>query len=382
MFAFQVRLCHTKRMPKAYKYRIYLTNGQRRILEQQLEECRWLYNETLATRKNAWEQEQRTVDWYETKRAIPLLKGKRPSLKRVHSQVLQNVTERVDLAFKAFFRRVRAGERDAGFPRFKGKGRYDSITFPQYENGVRLEGDRLILSKVGAVHVVLHRPLEGTPKTVTLRRSRTGKWYACFSCELEAKPLPPTGKVVGVDVGLVAFATLSDGEQIENPRFYRRDEADLKRVQKLKDAAKTAQRWDENRRRKKALAHIHERIANRRSDFTHKQSRKLVARCQVIVFEALAPMEMGKSRGMRKSIRDVAWSQFISMTVSKAVEAGRHVVLVDPRDTSKMCSSCGEMVAKTLSDRTHTCPQCGLVLDRDLNAAINILHRGLQTLRL
>ncbi len=369
-------------MPKAYKYRIYLTNGQRRVLEQQLEECRWLYNETLATRKNAWEQEQRTVDWYETKRAIPLLKGIRPSLKRVHSQVLQNVTERVDLAFKAFFRRVRTGERDAGFPRFKGKGRYDSLTFPQYGNGVRLEGDRLILAKIGAVHVVLHRPLEGTPKTVTLRRSRTGKWYACFSCELEAKPLPPTGKVVGVDVGLVAFATLSDGEQIDNPRFYRRDEADLKRVQKLKDAAKTAQRWDENRRRKKALAHIHERIASRRSDFTHKQSRKLVACYQVIVFEALAPMEMGKSRGMRKSIRDVAWSQFISMTVSKAVEAGRQVVLVNPRDTSKMCSSCGEMVAKTLSDRTHTCPQCGLVLDRDLNAAINILHRGLQTLRL
>ncbi len=382
MFAFQVRLCHTKRMLKAYKYRIYLTNGQRRVLEQQLEECRWLYNETLATRKNAWEQEQRTVDWYETKRAIPLLKGIRPSLKRVHSQVLQNVTERVDLAFKAFFRRVRTGERDAGFPRFKGKGRYDSLTFPQYGNGVRLEGDRLILAKIGAVHVVLHRPLEGTPKTVTLRRSRTGKWYACFSCELEAKPLPPTGKVVGVDVGLVAFATLSDGEQIDNPRFYRRDEADLKRVQKLKDAAKTAQRWDENRRRKKALAHIHERIASRRSDFTHKQSRKLVACYQVIVFEALAPMEMGKSRGMRKSIRDVAWSQFISMTVSKAVEAGRQVVLVNPRDTSKMCSSCGEMVAKTLSDRTHTCPQCGLVLDRDLNAAINILHRGLQTLRL
>jgi transposase len=109
-------------MPKAFKYRIYLANGQRRILEQQLEECRWLYNETLATRKNAWQQEQRTVDWYETKRALPLLKDTRPSLKLVHSQVLQNVTERVELAFKAFFRRLKAGEAEVGYPRFKGRG--------------------------------------------------------------------------------------------------------------------------------------------------------------------------------------------------------------------------------------------------------------------
>jgi putative transposase len=157
---------------------------------------------------------------------------------------------------------VKAGAPEVGYPRFKGKGRYDSITYPQYGNGVRLEGDRLILSKVGAVQVVLHRPLEGTPKTVTLKRSRTGKWYACFSCQVEAQALPPADAVVGVDVGLAAFATLSTGDETPNPRFYRRDEADLKRVQKLKDAAKNAQRWGENRRRKKALAHIHERIAN------------------------------------------------------------------------------------------------------------------------
>ncbi|KAB8145730.1 IS200/IS605 family element transposase accessory protein TnpB [Chloroflexia bacterium SDU3-3] len=369
-------------MRKAFKYRIYLTNGQRRMLERQLEECRWVYNETLATRKNAWEQEQRNVDWYETKRALPFLKDVRPSLKLVHSQVLQNVTERVELAFKAFFRRLKAGEADVGYPRFKGKGRYDSITYPQYGNGVRLDGDRLILSKVGAVRVVVHRLLEGTPKTVTVSRSPTGKWYACFSCEVEAQSLPVSNEVVGVDVGLASFATLSDGAELANPRFYRRDEADVKRVQKLKDAAKNAQRWDEHRRRKKALAHIHERIANRRSDFAHKRSRELVNCYQVIVFEQLAPMEMGRSRGMRKSILDVAWSQFISMTVAKAEEAGRRVVLVNPRNTSKRCSSCGELVQKALRDRTHTCPQCGLVMGRDHNAALNILHRGLQILQL
>jgi putative transposase len=229
----------------------------------------------------------------------------------------------------------------------------------------------------------MHRPVEGTPKTVTLTRSCTGKWFACFSCETEAELLPPTGEVVGVDVGLHSFATLSNGEPpIPNPRFYRRDEADLKRVQQRKDAAKNAQNWPEHAKQKGILARIHERIANRRSDFANKESRKLVNAYQVIVFEDLAPMEMGRSRGMRKSILDVAWTQFIQMTVSKAAEAGRRVILVDPRKTTQMCSSCGEMVPKALSVRIHACPVCGLVMDRDKNAALNILQRGLLSLRL
>ena len=368
-------------MRKAFKYRIYLTGGQRRILDQTLEECRRAYNQVLAARRDA-HTEGAPLGLYDTINLLPDWKAERPSLKMVHSQVLQNICQRVHLAFESFFRRVKAGAEAVGFPRWKQFGRYDSITYPQFGNGVRLAGDRLILSKVGAVHVVLHRPVEGTPKTVTLSRSRSGKWYVCFSCETEALPLPPTEQITGVDVGLTSFATLSNGEQIENPRFYRRDEADLKRVQKRKDAAKNAQDWDANRKQKALLAKIHERIANRRSDFAHKHSRALIDRYQVIVFEDLAPQEMGKSRGMRKSIMDVAWTQFISMTIGKAAEAGRTVILVDPRNTSKMCSQCGECVPKTLSDRTHTCQHCGLVLDRDVNAAINVLQRGLQTLRL
>ncbi|HEX9374382.1 MAG TPA: transposase, partial [Roseiflexaceae bacterium] len=338
-------------MRKAFKYRIYLTNGQRRILNTMLEECRWVYNQTLATRRDAYEKGV-SLSWYETKAMLPQWKETRPSLKLVHSQVLQNVTQRVDLAFQAFFRRVKAGADDPGYPRFKQFGRYDSITYPQYGNGVRIEGDRLIVSKIGAVQVVLHRPIKGAPKTVTLTRSATGKWYACLSCETVAHPLEPTEQIVGVDVGLASFATLSNGDQIENPRFYRKDEADLKRVQKRKDAAKNAQHWDENRKQKMLLGKIHERIANRRGDFAHKRSRALVNQYQVIVFEDLAPQEMGTSRGMRKSIMDVAWSQFISLTIGKAAEAGRTVILVNPRNTSKMCSHCGELVEKKLSDRT------------------------------
>ncbi len=373
-------LGYYKAMRKAFKYRIFLTNGQRRILEQQLEESRWVYNELLAERKRAYAERGESLRKYDTLNLLPVWKLTRPSMKLVHSQVLQNIGIRVDLAFQAFFRRVKAGAEAVGFPRFKGFGRYDSITYPQYGNGVRLEGERLILSKVGAVHVVLHRPLEGTPKTVTLTRSRTGTWFACFSCETEAAPLPPTDAVVGVDVGLSSFATLTDGKKIANPRFHRRDEADLKRVQRRKDAAKLAQDWPENAKQKAILARIHARIANRRSDFAHKESRKLVDAYQVIVFEDLAPMELGRSRGMRKSILDVAWTQFIQMTVAKAEAAGRRVILVNPRNTTKRCSSCGELVPKTLRVRVHTCPHCGLVLDRDENAARNILQRGLLSL--
>jgi len=367
---------------KSFKYRLYITKGQRRMLEQQLEVSRWVYNETLAERKRAYEERGESLRLYDTQAMLPVWKLTRPDLKLVHSHVLQNISVRVDLAFQAFFRRVKEGAEAVGFPRFKGFGRYDSITYPQYGNGVRLEGERLILSNVGAVHVVLHRPVEGTPKTVTLTRSRTGTWFACFACETEAAPLPPTGNVVGVDVGLSSFASFSDGQQIANPRFYRRDEADLKRVQRRKDAAKKAQDWTENAKQKGILAKIHARIANRRADFAHKESRKLVDAYQVIVFEDLAPLAMGRSRGMRKSILDVAWSQFIRMTVSKAAEAGRRVILVDPRNTTKLCSSCGELVPKALRVRVHICPHCGLVRDRDANAALNILQRGLQALRL
>ncbi|MDQ2998979.1 MAG: transposase [Chloroflexota bacterium] len=368
-------------MRKTFKYRVYLTNGQRRMLDQQLEECRWVYNQTLAARRDA-HAEGAPLGLYDTQALLPGWKVDRPSLKLVHSMVLQNVQVRVDLAFQAFFQRVKHGAEDVGYPRWKQFGRYDSITYPQYGNGVRLEGERMIVSRIGAVKLVLHRPTLGTPKTVTLSRTATGKWYACLSCETEAHPLEPTAQITGVDVGLLSFATLSNGDQIENPRFYRKDEADLKRVQKRQDAAKNAQNWPENAKQKGVLGKIHERISNRRSDFAHKRSRELVNRYQVIVFEDLAPLEMGKrkGRGMRKSIMDVAWTQFISMTIGKAAEAGRTVILVDPRNTSKMCSQCDELVVKTLRTRTHTCPHCGLVRDRDVNAALNILQRGLQTL--
>jgi len=343
-------------------------------MEQTLEICRWVYNETLAMRKNAWEQEQRSISYYESKRQIPLWKKEHPEFSSVYSQVLQDISMHVDLAFKAFFRRVKAGE-NPGYPRFKGKGRYDSFTYPQY--GFNLNGDRLHLSKIGDVRIVLHRPIEGTIKTLTIRRSSTGKWYACFSVEYDPSPTPQKEMTVGIDVGLESFATLSNGEKIENPRFFRTDEKALAKAQrKLSKAEKGT---PERKKARKIVAHAHERIANRRLNFAHQTSRQLVNRFGTIVFEDLNITNMQKNHCLAKSIADVAWNMFITITQSKAEEAGSRVIRVNPRNTSQMCSRCGMIVKKTLSDRIHSCPHCGLAMDRDQNAAINILRLGLQS---
>ena len=361
---------------KAYKYRIGLTNGQQRIVHAMLEEARWVYNQTLAMREDAWEQRQERSGYYDTKRMLPIWKEERPSLSKVHSMVLQDVTMRVELAFQAFFRRLKENADAAGYPRFKGYGRYDSLTYPQYGNGVRLDGDTLILSKVGSINIHLHRPVDGMIKTVTIIRGAGKKWYACLSVELEAQPHAPTHQNIGIDVGLEKFATLSNGETIANPRFLRRDEQDLKRAHRR--LSKAQKGTPERAKRRKVVARIHERITNRRRDVAHQVSRKFVNRFDVIAFEDLTIARMLKNHCVAKSIADAAWSQLIQYTTYKAEEAGRVVVLVNPRGTSGRCSSCRIVVKKDLSTRVHQCPTCGLTIDRDVNAALNILALGLQ----
>src|SRR5438105_4016270 len=199
-------------MRKMFMYRIYPNKKQLKMLEATLEECRLLYNNTLAYRKEAWEERQERVSYYDSKARIPILKAERPSLKNVHSQVLQNVTERVELAFQGFFRRVREHAEEPGYPRFKGKGRYDSFTFTQ--SGFSLtHDDHVSLSKIGAIKMVYHRKIKGTVKTCTIRRSSTDKWYVSFSVECEPERLPEVPSQVGIDVGLKTFATFSNGEE-------------------------------------------------------------------------------------------------------------------------------------------------------------------------
>lgn len=366
-------------MNKAFRYRIYPTKAQETILEQTLEECRWVYNETLAYRRDAWQDRQESTSYYSTTRLLPQWKQERPSLNIVYAQVLQDVQCRVDKAFKGFFRRVQNGDKKVGYPRFKGYGRYRSITYPQFGFGIADDG-KLHFSKVGDVKIKLHRPIEGKVKNVTIRRYSTSKWFACFVVEIEPEPLPETGKYVGVDLGLTNFAVLSNGKKIENPRFFRKEEKALAKAQHR--LSKCEKGMPEYAKRRKVVARIHERVSNKRTDFSHKLSRQLVDEYDVICLEDLniQDMQNGNWRSMNKSIGDAAWRKLIIHTTQKAESAARRVALVNPRNTSKKCSRCGCLVEKTLADRVHSCPHCGLEIDRDWNAAINILGLGLQSL--
>src|SRR5258707_323600 len=366
-------------MRKTFKYRLYPNKQQQRLLEQQLEACRWLYNHLLAARRDAWEQSQQSLRLYEQQATLPALKIERPALAQVQSQVLQNVAVRIDLAFQAFFRRVKTGEQAPGYPRFRGQGRYDSLTFPQVPVGCRLEGKHLRVANVGQVKVLLHRPLEGTPKTATIRRSSTGKWYVAFSCECaEPSPLPEMGQQVGIDVGLKTFAMLSTGQAIANPRFFRQEEQALAKAQRR--LSKAEKGTPERAERRKVVARVYERSAWRRSDFTHQHSRRIVNAFDLIAVEYLSVNRMLHNHCLAKSIADAAWTQFADTLSHKAAWAGRSYVAVNPAYTSQDCSGCGHRQKLSLSDRIYACPCCELVLDRDLNAARNIVALGQQCL--
>jgi putative transposase len=369
-------------MLKTFRYRLYPTKQQQRLLGKQLEERRWLYNHLLAERRDAWQQREESLRYYDQAMSLPTLKALRPTLAGVYSQVLQSVAVRIDLAFKAFFRRCKAGE-TPGYPRFRGRGRYDSITFPQVPVGCRLDAEekRIRVASVGHVKILLHRPLDGTPKTATITRSSTGKWYVCFACEcVEPAPLPATGQHVGIDVGLKTFATLSDGQEIANPRFFRREEQALTKAQR--SLSREERGTPERARRRKVVARVHERIAWRRGDFAHQQSRRIADDYDLIAIEDLSVNRMTHNHCLAKSIHDAAWSQFASLLTYKAAWAGRKHVAVNPAYTSQDCSQCGHRQSLSLSDRTYTCSCCGLVIDRDLNASLNILGVGLHTLGL
>ena len=362
-----------------FQYRIFPTRKQETSLNETLEECRWLYNHLLEKRKETYEQTGKSLTLYRQQSTFPILKQERPSLDRVHSQVLQNVAVRVDLAFKAFFRRCKEQAEEPGYPRFKGCGRYDSFTFPQ--SGCSITHDnRVRLSKIGSIKMVYHRPIKGKVKTCTIYRSSTGKWYVCFSVECEPERLPENSEQVGIDVGLKTFATLSTGAEIENPRFFRKEEKALAKAQRKH--SKLAKGTPERRKHRKAVARVHERIAFRRENFTHQESHKIVNSYGVICVEDLQVNRMTHNHCLAKSIADTSWSAFFSQLHSKAEEAGRLYMAVNPAYTSQTCSRCGHRQKMPLSERVFACPCCHVQLDRDLNAALNIRALGLQGLGL
>ncbi len=364
-------------MPKVNRYRIYPTKSQITKLNETLELCRWVYNETLVLRKNAWEIEQKRISYFDSKKMLPIWKKEKPELKNVHSHTLQDVTMRVDLAFQAFFRRVKAGEK-AGYPRFKGKGWYDSITYQQ--SGFKLNTNILNLSKIGDIKIKLHRPVDGNIKRLIIRRTATQKWFVSILTDNDShNPLEPSNKAVGIDVGIHTFAALSDGTFIENPRFYIKEQKNLAKVQRKH--SKAVKGTSERKKALKVLCRVHERIFNKREDFIQKLSKSLVDKYGIICFEDLNIKNMVRDPLYAKGIMDAAWNKLVTYTTYKAENAGRHVILVSPYNTSQMCSKCGTLVKKDISVRTHNCPFCGLSIDRDLNASINILRLGIQSVR-
>jgi putative transposase len=384
---------------KTYKYKLMPTPDQEKVLETVLWRCRTLYNCALEQRKTWWGRGQGIgARYYQQKAELPDLKDACPEYHDIYSQVLQDVLLRLDTAFQAFFRRIAAGEQP-GYPRFQGRNRYNSFTYPQVgeQCGARVDGKILSLAKVGRMHFRRHRPMQGIPKTVTIVREADG-WYACISCaDVPAAPLPATGQETGIDVGLKVFLITTEGDVTENPRHYRKAERELQKAQR-----RLSRREKGSKRRKKAaqlVARKHQKVKRQRRDFHHKTALDLVRAYDTIYLEDLqvsnmirrpAPKPDGnggyehncasQKAGLNKSIQDAGWGQFRTILEGKAAYAGRRVVAVPPAYTSQDCSGCGERVEKSLSTRTHVCPSCGLILDRDENAARNIQWAG-QALR-
>jgi putative transposase len=360
---------------KTYKYKLKPTPHRERLLERALTLCRHLYNAAVGERQAAWRMRGISVTYYQQKAELPGIKDAMPEYSEVHSQVLQDVVLRVDRAFQAFFRRIKKGE-TPGYPRFHAHNRYKSFTCPQFENGVRLDNSFLVLSRIGRIAIRWSRPLEGTPKTVTSSREADG-CYVCFACaDAPIQPLPPTGQETGIDRGIEAFATLSDGTRIFSPGWYRRAERALKTAQR-----RVSRRKKGSHRRRKAvtlLAKAHQRVRRQRQDFHHKTALALMRANDTIFYEDLQVANMVQNHRLAKSISDAGWSAFLSILSDKAACAGRSVIAVNPAFTSQRCSGpdCGVTAQKGLSVRWHACPECGTSLHRDHNAALNILALG------
>src|SRR3954447_7646851 len=361
-------------MRRAFKYRLWTNVNQERELGIALETHRRLYNECLDYRQLGYETLGASIGYADCSRWFKHRRSSNPFYARLNFSSAQATMRRLDKSFQAFFRRVKAGEKP-GYPRFKGRDHFDSIESPAYGDGIRLTGDRLRVQHVGMIRVKLHREIQGTIKTVTLKRE-AGKWYAVFSCDLGDVPIEPSGNPpIGIDVGLEFFLTTSEGEKEPNPRYQKEALPKLRRKQR---ALARKKKGGKNRRKaRKEVAKVHARVANLRREHHHQTALKLTRRYGVIVVESLRIKNMLGNDKLARAISDVAWGNFLLTLRSKAESAGVGFVEVDARGTSQECSVCGSVVKKDLSQRWHHC-ECGCSLDRDENAARVILARGLQ----
>jgi putative transposase len=358
-------------MIKAFKYKLEPTKAQVQSLDWTLNRCRELYNAALEERISAYKKAGVSINYHSQAVSLPEVKEGRPEYNDVHSQVLQDVLKRLDKAYQAFFKRVKRGAK-AGFPRFQGKYRFDSFTYPQYKQ-VPTEKSAY-LPKIGNVKIRLSRPVEGKVKTCTVKRDSCGDWFVVFTCEVEAKLLPSTGSSIGIDLGLIHIVTPSEGKKTEAQKYFSKAQRALRKAQR-----RLARRKKGSNRREKArllVAKLHRKVQRQRLDFLHKLSTNLIKAHDVIQIEDLNIK--GLASGMlAKSVNDAAWGTLTQMLDYKAEYAGRQVVRVDPRYTSQDCSDCGHRSGKKpLHIRQWMCEQCSSIHDRDVNAAKNIKARA------
>ena len=357
-------------MRRTYRFRLKPTKKQDRALAHSLEICREAHNAGLQERRDAWRTCRKSVSYYDQSAQIKPIRAIRPDVEAVAFVFIREALRRLDRSFQNFYRRVKRKE-FPGFPRFKSPDRYDSLTI--YSSHFSLDDGRVKLPKIGCVRFKAHRKIKGTPKQCTIKRLGS-KWQVSIVCDLGPVPEKlPVRNAVGMDVGLATFATLSDGGEVQNPRWtwQAADEVAAKN-----QALSRKQRGSKNRQKaKEALRGAHQRIANRRLNFCHQVSKDLVSKYDLIAFEDLRvpPLLRGT---FSKAVLDTAWKTLIFCITYKAANAGRWAVPVDPRGTTQRCSACGDTVHKDLAERVHSCPRCGLILGRDHNAAINILQAG------
>ena len=360
-------------MKKTYEYRAYPTFKQAQTLTVWLEVLRNLYNQALAWRKAAYQETGESISWVTQANALPELKQKSAQFASLHSDVLQDTLRRLDKAYQSFFRRVKAGD-EPGFPRFKGEGRYRSMTFSHLSKklirNIRKRMARIVVPKIGHIAIRYHRPLpDGKIKNLTIHRKASG-WYVSIVVEIPDPVEVPIQTTIGVDVGLESFLTTSDGEKVSNPRHFRESENKLGVAQRILSRRRKGSR--RYKRQREHVAKIHEHIANQRRDFHYKTAHWLFSQCEEVAVEDLKIKNMVRNHYLSKSISDAGWGHFRLILQSKAANAGLTLTQVNPKHTSQKCSGCDSIVPKSLSVRTHDCPYCGLVIDRDHNAAINI----------
>jgi putative transposase len=366
------RMARATRVNRTYRYRIYPTRRQRLALEAQLGFACELYNAALEQRRYAWRAGQR-VGYVSQCRELTALRAAGDGPPQMSCSAMRSSLRRLDRAYQAFFRRVKAGDMP-GYPRFRSRRRYDSLT---WDSAWSIQQRRLALQGIGHLKVKWHRELPTSAKvcTVTVRRV-VGRWYVCFALAIQVAAVPARKSMpaVGVDLGVQNFAALSTGELIQGPRAYRAALPQLRVAQR-----RVSRRVKGSRRRQKAgllLARLHERIRNLRGNHAHHLSRRLVSDFGLIAVEDLKIR--GLTRGfLAKDINDQGWAEFLRLLGYKAEDAGIQVVAVPPGGSSQTCSSCGTRVPKPLSERVHRCTSCGLVVDRDINAARNILRLGM-----